>query len=152
MHVVTGRDAQREVTITVNGEATAVSADGSFEARLQVTSYGPLEVMVTARDPLGRETTLSPGRVEYRRLLYRELARNDKGMREFERLTDGMVMVEIPGASFTRGSGGALPDAPAARVDVSSFLIAKYCVTNAQYAKFLTARGTDVATASASQR
>ena len=73
------------------------------------------------------------------------LGRNDHGRKEYFRLLDGMVMVQIPAESFEQGDtffdyGG--DELPAHPVTITRpFLLAKFEVSNRQYRRFLEAAG-----------
>ena len=122
------------VAVTVNGEAASGAS-----MKYTISEFGDTILEVQATDPLGR-SAVETITVKVRRLTYRLLRTNEQGCREFERLTDGMTMIEIKGGEFTRGSGKVLPDAPDRKIKLSSYLIAKYEVSNGQFAKFLSAR------------
>jgi serine/threonine protein kinase/formylglycine-generating enzyme required for sulfatase activity len=136
---VAGKVDSTDVELSVNGRQVKPATDGSFKTQLTVEAYGELVVDVQATDPAGRTTGKSV-KLSVKPLLYKLVGKNDKGYREFERLKDGMVMIEIPGGKFTRGIGAeVLGDAERREIELSSFLIAKYETTNGQFAKFLTA-------------
>ena len=134
---VKGKLDSDTASLTINGDSVKVASDGSFSSQVSAKEFGNLPIEVRATDPAGRTTSKSV-MLKIKQTTYRALGKNDKGYREFERVKDGMVMVEVPGGKYTRG-GGDLPDAPEVEVEVSTFLIAKYEVTNEQFAKFLTA-------------
>jgi serine/threonine protein kinase/formylglycine-generating enzyme required for sulfatase activity len=136
---ISGKLDDPRATVTVNGNKVSIAADGAFEAKIQVDAFGEAAVTVIATDPAGRksEQTLN---VSVLPLTYKLLGTNTQGAREYLRLTDGMVMVEVKGGKFTRGNK-ALPDALPVEVELTTFLIGKYEVSNAQYAKFLNAAG-----------
>ncbi len=136
---VSGKLDDSRATVTVNGAKVSVGTDGGFEARVQVDAFGEAAVVVTATDPAGRKSELTLN-VSVLRLIYKLLGTNAQGAREYLRLTDGMQMVEVKGGKFTRGNK-ALPDALPVEVELTTFLIGKYEVSNAQYAKFLSAAG-----------
>ncbi|MEC8896147.1 MAG: SUMF1/EgtB/PvdO family nonheme iron enzyme, partial [Planctomycetota bacterium] len=75
------------------------------------------------------------------------LGRNDSGYPEYFRLSDEMVMVEVPAGSFEQGDtffdfGG--DELPTHQVSITEpFLLAKFEVSNRQYRLFLDAIGCD---------
>ncbi len=70
---------------------------------------------------------------------FESLGRNDQGYPEYRHRQFGIVMVRVPGGTFTMGSregeNGRRPDEIQHEVSVSPFLIAKYEVTQEQWAK-----------------
>jgi serine/threonine protein kinase/formylglycine-generating enzyme required for sulfatase activity len=136
---VKGKLDSPEAEVRVNDQPVRIALDGSFSAKIEAKEFGALAIEVVATDPAGRPTSKSL-RLTIKQQKYRPLTKNEQGYQQYERVKDGMVMVLVPGAKFTRGGGG-LGDAPEISAEVSSFLIAKYEVTNAQFAKFLTSSG-----------
>lgn len=59
---------------------------------------------------------------------------------EFVNPKDGSLFVFVPEGEFVMGDGKE-PDCPIHRVWLDSYLIGKYCVTNAQYEKFIKETG-----------
>ncbi|MCA8916671.1 MAG: SUMF1/EgtB/PvdO family nonheme iron enzyme [Planctomycetes bacterium] len=136
---VKGKLDSNDAELIVNTAAVKIADDGSFATKVEATAFGALKIDVKATDPAGRTTTRSL-QLNIVQKRYRVLKKNAQGYPEYERIKDGMVMVLVPGAKFTRGGGG-LGDAPEVTAEVSPFLIAKYEVSNAQFAKFLTDSG-----------
>lgn len=135
--LVRGMADSADAVVRVNGQAVKVGIDGAFGTELKVEALGEFKVSIEATDPADR-TTREEVVLDIRRLLYKAQARNAQGYTEYLRLSDGAVMVAIPGGKFTRGSGGALSDAPNQEVELTAFLIAKHETSNEQFAKFLT--------------
>ncbi|MCB9896185.1 MAG: SUMF1/EgtB/PvdO family nonheme iron enzyme [Planctomycetes bacterium] len=136
---VKGTLDSNEAELTVNGAAVKPAGNGEFTAKVEAASFGKLAIEVKAIDPAGRATSKSL-QLTIKQKKYRLLEKNAQGYQEYERVKDGMVMVEVPGAKFKRGGGG-LGDAPEVTAEVSTFLIAKYEVTNDQFCTFLTSSG-----------
>lgn len=130
-------DDPNEATVTVNGQDVSL-VDGNFSTAVNATRFGDFKIVVTVEDPAGRTDTKEVT-LTIEQLKYRKLAKNKQGYVEYERVSDGMVMVAIPGGKYTRGDKQYLADAPAVEIEMSSYLIAKYEVTNAQFTKFLNA-------------
>lgn len=130
-------DDPTQAKVTVNGDEVALRG-GQFSTTITATEFGEIRITVEVTDPAGRKDTKEVA-LSIRQLKYRELGKNSRGYTEYERVKDGMVMVMVPGGKFTRGNKDFLADAPAVEIELSSFLIAKYEVTTAQFAKFLTA-------------
>ena len=135
---VKGRvDDPNEASITVNGKSVAL-VDGAFSTSLEADEFGTFKVVATVVDPAGRSDTTET-QLTVEQIKYREIGKNKQGYTEYERVRDGMVMILVPGGKFTRGNEEFLADAPAVEIEVSPYLIAKYEVSNAQFAKFLNA-------------
>ncbi|MBZ0136982.1 MAG: SUMF1/EgtB/PvdO family nonheme iron enzyme [Planctomycetes bacterium] len=135
---VQGRvDDPNDAVLTVNGKSV-VLVDGNFSTSVNAAEFGDFTIIVEVKDPNGRGGSVEVS-VRIEQIKYRPLAKNRQGYQEYERVSDGMTMVLIPGGEFTRGSGRIMPDAPDAKIELSSFLIAKYEVTNAQFVTFLNA-------------
>ena len=69
---------------------------------------------------------------------YDSLGRNPQGHREYRHEETGIVFVSLPGGTFLMGSrededGYSEPDGPVHEVTLSSFMIAKYEVSQAQW-------------------
>lgn len=125
--------------LSVNGQSVRVGIDGAFSTRLSIDTFGEFSFKVIATDPAGRKTE-QDAKVAVLPLTYKLLGTNTQGAREFLRLSDGMVMVEVKGGKFIRGNK-ALPDAQTVEVELTTFLIGKYEVSNTQFAKFLNNAG-----------
>ncbi|MEZ5992045.1 MAG: SUMF1/EgtB/PvdO family nonheme iron enzyme [Planctomycetota bacterium] len=134
---VKGRvDDPNGARLKVNEKDVALSSDGSFETTATYKEFGEFKVVVEVTDPAGRSDRREVS-IQVQRLMYEELEKNTQGYREFKRLSDGMTMVLIPAGEYTRGAGDEIADAPKQQIKMTEFLIAKYEVTNDQYAKFL---------------
>ncbi|MCC7509122.1 MAG: SUMF1/EgtB/PvdO family nonheme iron enzyme [Planctomycetes bacterium] len=126
-----------DAVLTVNGRVVTVNPDGTFAIDVQTDAFGPFKVTLEATDP-ARRTTPAEVVIEVKRLLYKPLEKNAQGHAVYERISDGMLMVLVPGGKFTRGVAEVLPDAREREIELSPYLIAMYEVTRAQFAKFLT--------------
>ena len=76
----------------------------------------------------------------------RPLATNAQGFQEFGNEKDGTVLVKIPGGTFQMGSNEQDAEKPIHAVTLSAFLMARVPVTNAQFARFVSATGFDAGT------
>lgn len=68
---------------------------------------------------------------------------NAQGFDLFKNPKDGTVMVRIPGGTFTMGSSGDAAEGPPQEVTLPPYLVALVPVTNAQFARFVSASGHD---------
>ncbi|MBK8206998.1 MAG: SUMF1/EgtB/PvdO family nonheme iron enzyme [Planctomycetes bacterium] len=134
---VKGKLDSADAVLTVNGNVVTVNPDGSFATDVQVDAFGTFKVTVEATDPARRSTPAEVA-IDVKRLLYKPLEKNAQGYQVYERLSDGMKMVLVPGGKFKRGVADVLPDAREREIELSPYLIAMYEVTRAQFAKFLT--------------
>ncbi|MCC6572623.1 MAG: SUMF1/EgtB/PvdO family nonheme iron enzyme [Planctomycetes bacterium] len=137
---VSGKLDDPDAKLTCGGAKVIVGVDGSFSVDAEATAFGDLTVSLVAQDFANRVSTAEL-KYAVKELRYRELAKNGQGYREFQRLKDGMVMVEIPAGVFMQGTTDAkLVDAQQRKCKLSTYLIAKYETTNEQYCKFLNDR------------
>ncbi len=135
---VSGRLDDAEARLKL-GQDTLKLEGGRFEKTLPVSEAGDVKLEFVARDLNDRETRISHTfSVKLRR--YKALGKNAQGFTEYERVSDGMIMIEVPASKFTQGVAEGLPDAPRREVELSSYLIGKFEVTNDQFARFLNAR------------
>ncbi len=67
------------------------------------------------------------------------LGRNAQGYEEYTNEADGSVLILVPGGSFAMEDVSG--DGPSTQITVGPFLVGKYTVTNAQFARFVTATG-----------
>lgn len=69
------------------------------------------------------------------------LGTNDRGFREFRNRKDGSVLIEVPAGAFRMGSPRQPEASPPHAVRLPKYLIGKFEVTNAQFARFVQASG-----------
>lgn len=103
----------------------------------EVSPFVPHEVKTGAGSPILIEPTnvsiSMPDGMEY-------IGRNNHGYGEFRWLKDSSIMIAIPASRFWMGSGrGEGPDneRPQHRVNIDSYFIDKYPVTNTQFERFV---------------
>ncbi len=137
---VTGRVDDLTATLSIDGEVTKPDAKGVFKKSMRVDGPATFSLKISAVDLASRTTAVTLD-FSVKLLRYKALPANEKGQLEYERLSDGMILVLVPAGSFEQGIVNGLPDAPARMVEMSSFLIGKTEVTNAQFAKYLTTAG-----------
>ncbi|MGE0434448.1 MAG: bifunctional serine/threonine-protein kinase/formylglycine-generating enzyme family protein [Planctomycetota bacterium] len=77
------------------------------------------------------------------RKIYEKVDKPEGEYREYRRLTDGMICVEVPAGDYKRGAPSAFDcgDAPEKTIALSAFLIDKFEVSNGQYAMYLNEGG-----------
>ena len=68
---------------------------------------------------------------------------NAKGFQEFTNEKDGTVLVKIPGGTFQMGSNERDREKPPHSVTMPAYLLARVPVTNAQFARFVSATSHD---------
>ena len=73
----------------------------------------------------------------------RKSGTNSKGFPEYTNEKDGTVLVLIPGGTLLVGSNGPDNEKPPRSVTLPPFLMARVPVTNAQFARYLSATGRD---------
>ena len=76
----------------------------------------------------------------------RPLATNAQGFQEFRNEKDGTVLIRIPSGTFQMGSNEQDCEKPIHAVTLPPFLMARVPVTNAQFARFISATGFDAGT------
>ena len=141
--------------VTLSGEQADVDleADGEWTAVFEDVSTGPVSVRLVAEDHFGNRTTESleltiqkkaPEFAGFELIQATQNSRNP----EYTHERSGLTFVFIPGGRFEMGSPDDEPgrngdEGPRRKVTVSSFLMAKHEVSNADWARFVQRRLTD---------
>ncbi|MBI2945808.1 MAG: SUMF1/EgtB/PvdO family nonheme iron enzyme [Candidatus Wallbacteria bacterium] len=134
--ILTTGTAPIATSVTTGGlpPGLTLAPDGSISGT--PTATGSFEFTIRADSPYGAESAAY--RIEVFDLIL--IGANSKGLREFQNVKDGSVLVEVPGGEFTMGNedpGSTQEERPAHRVRLRRYWIGKFEVSNAQYQAFL---------------
>ena len=144
---VTGQlNTGRSVTMKLDGkplDAKINAETGEFSFQWIPGTAGKVGFVLTAMDSVRGEGPATDVRLDIRRKVFEKIEQPEGAFPEYRRLTDGMVCVQIPAGEYKRGAPDEFNcgDAALKTIELSSYLIDKFEVSNAQFARFLNEGG-----------